>query len=307
MQAWTIDPGALGGLSLQETQEPAPQAHELLVQVEAFAPNPGDLAALSGQATGSIPGWDGSGTVIAPAADGTGPKAGDHVLFLGLAAQGWAQRRAVPVAMTAVAPPEASWEHLATLPVPATSALRALRKLASILGRRIMIVGAGSAVGRIAVQLAARAGAHVIAVARDEGQHQELRRLGADEVHSTLATVTTRVHGAIDLIGGQHLVDAYALLEAGSTVIALGHAAGADEHFPYGAFVSDTTTANRSITSFFLGSETDLSAEMAYLAADSSLDVGALDVRPWTRLAEWVAQGAPRTSGRPVFRVEHNK
>lgn len=305
MLAWTTDPGAPGGLTLGEVPEPAPQPHELLVQVEAFAPNPGDLAALDGAPAGSIPGWDGAGVVLEPAADGLGPQAGEGVLLLGLAAQGWAQRRAVTHASTAVAPAEASPEHLATLPVPATSALRAVRRLGSVLGRRVLIVGGTSAVGRFAVQLAARSGAQVIAVARDESRHAELLALGAAEVHASLAGVTRPVHGAIDMIGGQLLVDAYALLEKGGTVIALGHAAGAAEHFPYGAFVADPATSDRSITSFFLGTEPGLPAEMALLAADRALDAGPIDVQPWTELAAWVEGGAARLAGRAVFRVGH--
>ncbi|WP_156156689.1 zinc-binding dehydrogenase [Microbacterium azadirachtae] len=285
--------------------DPSPLPHELLVRVEAFAPNPGDLAALPGAPAGSIPGWDGAGVVLQAAADGAGPQVGDRVLFLGLGARGWAQHRAVPHATTAAAPSDAAWEHLATLPIPATSALRALRKLGSVLGRRILIVGATSAVGRIAVQLAAHSGAHVVAVARDESQHAELRRLGAHETHKALTSVTSRVHGAIDMIGGQHLVNAYALLEPGATVIALGHSSGADEHFPYGAFIADPTTSARSITSFFLGSETGLADEMAYLAADKDLQIGDVDTRAWTELATWIVQGAPRPSRRVVFRVDH--
>lgn len=119
----------------------------------------------------------------------------------------------------------------------------------------------------------------------------------------SLAGVTRPVHGAIDMIGGQHLVDASALLEQGATVIALGHAAGAAEHFPYGAFVADPATSDRSITSFFLGTEPGLPAEMALLAADRALDVGPIDVHPWTELAAWVEGGAARRSGRGVFRV----
>jgi hypothetical protein len=107
------------------------------------------------------------------------------------------------------------------------------------------------------------------------------------------------------MIGGVHLVDAYALLEPGGTVIALGHAAGADEHFPYGAFVADPTTADRSITSFFLGNEPDLASEMAYLAADRNLEIGEIDVKPWIELPTWIEAGAPRPSGRVVFRVDH--
>lgn len=307
MLAWTTTLGKPGGLTLSEVAEPSPLPHELLVRVEAFAPNPGDLAALPGAAAGSIPGWDGAGVVLEAAADGAGPQIGDRVLFLGLSARGWAQHRAVPHATTATAPPDAAWERLATLPVPATSALRALRKLGSILGRRVLIVGATSAVGRFAVQLAARSGAHVVAVARDQRQHADLGRLGAQETYTALSSVTSRVHGAIDMIGGQHLVDTYALLEPGATVIALGHSAGADEHFPYGAFIADPATSGRSITSLFLGSEPDLVDEMAYLAADEQLHSGDIETRAWTELATWVEQGGPRPSGRVVFRVDHTE
>ncbi|WP_210115448.1 zinc-binding dehydrogenase [Mycobacterium sp. DL99] len=304
--AWTTSRGPLGGLLLREVDEPAPLPDELVVRVEAFAPNPGDLVALTAAPPGSIPGWDGSGIVLQSAADGHGPSVGERVVFLGLAARGWAQRRAVPHAMTAVAPADAPWEQLATLPVPATSALRAVRRFGSLLGRRLLIVGATSAVGRFAVQLAVRSGAVVIAVARDRSQHTELRRLGAHETHTTLASVNAGVYGAIDMIGGQHLVQTYALLDRGGTVIALGHAAGADERFPFGAFVADPATSDRAITSFFLGSEPELAKEMAYLAADRELQFGELIVKPWTELAAWIAAGAPRPSGRTVFSVEHD-
>lgn len=307
MLAWTRAPEAEGGLSMRRVPDPTPLPHEVLVRVEAFAPNPGDLAMLQGSPPGSIPGWDGSGVVLEPAANGGGPGIGDTVLFLGLASRGWAQRRAVPLATTAVAARDVSFEHLSTLPVPATSALRAVRRLGSVLGRRILIVGATSAVGRIAVQLAARSGARVVAVARDESRHSELRRLGADETHADLSSVTQRVHGAVDMLGGEHLVQAYSLLEPGATVIALGHAAGDGEHFPFGAFIADPVTSDRSVTSFFLGSEPDLAAEMSILAADRGLDVGAMDVRPWSELAAWSHSGAPRMSGRVVFRVEHDE
>ena len=48
---------------------------------------------------------------------------------------------------------------------------------------------------------------------------------------------------------------------------------GEEEQFPYGAFIADPTTADRSITSFFLGTEPDLADEMAFLAADEQLEV----------------------------------
>ncbi|MBY8870539.1 zinc-binding dehydrogenase [Micromonospora sp. PLK6-60] len=305
MLAWTVEPDAPGRLTLRDVADPEPLPHETLVRVDAFAPNPGDVAALDTVPPGTIPGWDGSGIVLRAAADGHGPGEGERVLFLG-SGGGWAQVRAVP--HTTIATADDSPERLATLPVPATSALRAIRRFGSILGRRILVVGAGSAVGAVAVQLAARSGARVVAVARDPAQHRAIRAVGAHETHTSVAAAGARVHGVLDVVGGQPLVDAYQLLEAGGTVISLGHAAGVGEHFPYGAFIGDATMANRSITSFFLGTEPDLAAELGFLAAEARagrLDVGDVDPRSWTELPEWIASGTPRRSGRVVFRVDH--
>lgn len=107
------------------------------------------------------------------------------------------------------------------------------------------------------------------------------------------------------MIGGQHVVDTCAVLEPGATVVALGHSAGADEHFPYGAFIADPATSGCSITSFFLELEPDVADEMAYFAADEQLQSGDNETCAWAELATWVEQGGPRPSGRVVFRVDH--
>lgn len=95
MLAWTTTRGAPGGLTLSELAVPSPLPHELLVHVEAFAPNPGDLAALPRAPVGSIPGWDGAGIVLESAADGGGPQIRDpcplpraRCLRLGVAPRG---------------------------------------------------------------------------------------------------------------------------------------------------------------------------------------------------------------------------
>src|SRR6266581_4536703 len=51
------------------------------------------------------------------------------------------------------------------LPVAGLTALRALRHGAPLLGKRVLITGAAGGVGNLAVQLAARSGARVTAVA----------------------------------------------------------------------------------------------------------------------------------------------
>jgi NADPH:quinone reductase len=91
--------------------------------------------------------------------------------------------------------------------------LRALRRLGPVLGRRVLITGASGGVGRFAVQLAARAGAHVVAAVGRPERGAGLAELGAAEVVSGgLARVRDPVCGVIDNVGGQLLADAYALL-----------------------------------------------------------------------------------------------
>lgn len=255
---------------------------------------------------GFVPGWDGAGHVVRAAADGSGPELGSRVLFLGLSG-GWARLRAVPTSFVARAPEAARAERLAAVPVPVTSALRAVRRLGSLLGRRLLVVGANSAVGSAAVQIGVRSGADVIAVARNTGTHAWLRWLGASQTHTDVRDVPTRVHGTIDVVGGPQLVAAHRALESGGTVVALGHSAAQEERFPYGACLADGNVHDTVITSFFVGSEPGLDSEMAWCAGEvhaGRIATGPLDVRSWTGLQRWVADGAPRPHGRVVFRVD---
>lgn len=222
---------------------------------------------------------------------------------------GWARLRAVPTSFVARAPEAARAERLAAVPVPVpvTSALRAVRRLGSLLGRRLLVVGANSAVGSAAVQIGVRSGADVIAVARNTGTHAWLRWLGASQTRTDVRDVPTRVHGTIDVVGGPQLVAAHRALESGGTVVALGHSAAQEERFPYGACLADGNVHDTVITSFFVGSEPGLDSEMAWCAGEvhaGRIATGPLDVRSWTGLQRWVADGAPRPHGRVVFRVD---
>jgi NADPH:quinone reductase len=76
-------------------------------------------------------------------------------------------------------------EHAAALPIPATTALRALELLEITPGQRVVVMGATGGVGGYAVQMARSREAHVIATVR--GDVDEARRLGAEEVYDTNA------------------------------------------------------------------------------------------------------------------------
>ncbi|WP_343943529.1 zinc-binding dehydrogenase, partial [Pseudonocardia zijingensis] len=103
------------------------------------------------------------------------------------------------------------------------TALRAVRRLGPLLGRRVLVTGASGGVGRFAVQLAALAGAHVVAcAARTAG----LAEIGGREVVTDLGEVGEPVDGVIENVGGPLLGQAYGLLAEDGLALSVGQASG---------------------------------------------------------------------------------
>jgi NADPH:quinone reductase-like Zn-dependent oxidoreductase len=158
----------------------------------------------------------------------------------------------------------------------------------SLLGRRVLVTGASGGVGRFAVQLAHRAGAHVIGLVGSDARGAGLRQLGADEVVEDLATVRDPVFAVIENVGGPTLVAAYRLLEPGGSVVSVGGAAGEAASFP----PYSTVGPRRTLHSFTMRYEGGpIGVDLAYLVG--LLHAGALDPQVawrggWDRAAEAV-------------------
>jgi NADPH:quinone reductase len=224
MRALVYTPDADHGLALGEVREPDPGPSEALVRVAAMSLNFADVAFLHDrQAPGGVPGFDASGVVITPAADGSGPPAGTRVVTFGWSGA-WAEQRSVDTAEMTVVPDGVDLGVAAAIPVAGVTALRALRRLGSLVGRRVLITGASGGVGRFAVQLAARAGAHVVAVVGSPERGDGLSALGAAEVVVGVDSVSGPIYGALDNVGGRALAEVFALLEPGGSVQSVGMA-----------------------------------------------------------------------------------
>jgi NADPH:quinone reductase len=235
MRALVARPSAPHGLEPAELEAPAPAPGEALVEVRAISLNRGEVRRLPGRQEGTVPGWDVAGVVRAVAADGSGPPTGARVV--GLVAEGaWAELAAVRTDRLAELPEGVSFEDASTLPVAGLTSLRALAVAGDLLGRRVLITGASGGVGRFAVQLAHRAGAHVTAVAANPGRAEGLAELGADEVIHELTADGEGFDVILESVGGDSLAAALGRVAPAGIVIAFGNSSGEPTTFNVAGF-----------------------------------------------------------------------
>jgi NADPH:quinone reductase-like Zn-dependent oxidoreductase len=244
-----------------------PGPGQVLVENHAISLNYGELRNIGGSAPGDVPGWDSAGVVVRAAADGSGPPAGARVVTFGWGGA-WGRLRAAETAEVAVVPETVDLGAASALPVAAVTALRAVRDLGGIIGRRILITGASGGVGRFAVQLAARAGAYVIASVGRPERAEGLTGIGAREVVTGLHGVEAPLHGILDNVAGPQLARAFALLAPGATAEWIGTASGQ----PVPLETPHKMSQGR-LNAFFLGDQ--LGQDLAYLL--TLLDNGDLD------------------------------
>jgi NADPH:quinone reductase-like Zn-dependent oxidoreductase len=196
MQAAVID--RFGGPeSLQLRTLPVPEVgpDEVLIRVESAGVGAWDPFEREGgfaKMMGIEPrfpyvlGSDGAGTVAAVGERVERFKEGDRVYAMSLASPKggfYAEYAAVKAADASLIPGKLTTEQAGVMPVDAITALRGLDDALGLKrGESLMIFGASGGIGHLAVQLAQRMGARVLAVASGDDGVALVRRLGADAV-----------------------------------------------------------------------------------------------------------------------------
>ncbi|WP_328550366.1 zinc-binding dehydrogenase [Streptomyces sp. NBC_00366] len=259
VRALVVDPSAATAVRLAEVPDPVPGPGEVLVAVSHASLNYGDLNdARSGRIpVGAVLGSDAAGVVVQAAADGTGPAVGARVVALTSGA--FAERVAIEVGALAEVPMSLDLARAVALPVAGVAALRSLRAAGLGPDKRVLVTGASGGVGRFAVQLAARAGAHVIASVGSAARGEGLAEAGANEVLIGLDGLQRPVDVVIDSVGGPQLVAAWNLLSPGGSVQSVGWTSGEPAVFPPYATVGPA----KSLTSFVI--EGGVGADLAVL------------------------------------------
>jgi NADPH:quinone reductase-like Zn-dependent oxidoreductase len=205
------------------TGEPEPGPGEAVVSVEAYSVNRGETFRLEDPQRRWLPGKDIAGTVLLPAADGSGPAAGTRVVGHP-AARGWAERVAVPTRDLAVLPDRVDVGTAAALPLAGLTALRLLRATGSPAGRRLLLTGASGGVGHYVTELAAGVGAEVVAVCASQERGRRLLELGATEVVSDVEKAAGPFDLVLESVGGDSLPAALARLAPEGLLVWFGQA-----------------------------------------------------------------------------------
>jgi NADPH:quinone reductase-like Zn-dependent oxidoreductase len=195
-------------LRYEDAEQPVAGAGQVLIRVAGSAFNSADNGIRGGTlpfpvSLPHVPGYDVSGTIAAIGDGVAGLRVGDEVVgFLPMGADGSAAEYVVaPADIIVKAPSSIDLADAAALPSVALTAWQALFDLGGLQsGQRVLISGAGGAVGGYAIQLAKRAGASVIATASPRS-HDSVIAAGADQViDHTNSTVLESVTEQVDVL-----------------------------------------------------------------------------------------------------------
>ena len=220
-------------LRYEDVEQPVPGIGEVRLRVAASGFNPVDAGIRGGYLQGPfpvvlphIPGIEVAGTVDALGDGADQFQVGDEVIgFLSMVTGGAAAEYVVARAdILTAAPTSSPLADAAALPMVGLTAHQALFDHAALTaGQRVLINGAGGAVGGYAVQLAKHVGAYVIATASPRSK-ERARSAGADEVidyTTTEVTVAEPVDVLLNLarITPDDLVALVAMVRPGGVVV----------------------------------------------------------------------------------------
>jgi NADPH:quinone reductase-like Zn-dependent oxidoreductase len=234
--------GGVDQLVYEEVPGPVPGPGEALIRVQAVAVNPVDWKIRAGYLQQIFPmtfpailGTDVAGIILSSGGNGNGNgngfHAGDRVIACLDARQGGAYAELVvcPLNRLVAIPAGMDSSLAASLAVPGLTGTQLVEQgLAASSGKRILITGAIGAVGRIAVQMAARAKAEVFAGVRSsqaaEASKLPVRGVIALDDPAALKAAAGTFDGVGDTVGGPVGAATLALVSEGGRFVTIAGA-----------------------------------------------------------------------------------
>jgi NADPH:quinone reductase-like Zn-dependent oxidoreductase len=285
---------------------PKPQAGlgQVVVRVVAASYNPIDRKRASGAMRQIFPlqfphtpGIDFSGVIDSLGEGVQGLRVGDAVIGYSIAAGAYAEFVAVDANSVTAKPKSVNDVEAASLSLVAQTAIQMLDMAEIGKGKTVLIHGAGGAVGGVAVQVAHRRGAAVIATASARSAAR-VKEYGADKVidytREKFEDETGKVDAVLDLVGGDIQRRSYGVLKPGGVLIAAGEPPSQEEAAKYNVRASMVMT---QVTKASL-------EQVAKLIDAGEIKPFVGRVYPLSEAAQgWRDEAARRVDGKLVFTV----
>jgi NADPH:quinone reductase len=257
--------GAPDVFRYEDVPDPAFSSGDILVKVEAVSIEGGDtLNRLGGELTRvpHVVGYQCAGTVVGVGDQVRGFAEGDRVVTVGIDGS-HAELRAVPEAFAWRIPDGLGTDEAACIPVPFGTADDCLFEFGRLQRGETALIHAGAGgVGIAAIQMAKKAGAHVLATASSDDRLERLKELGLDDginyassdfvAEARRLTSGRGVDVVVDSVGGATLQGSIAVLAYRGRCVTVGDAGRSPaEHVD----ISGMRPNNQSLSGYFLGAE----------------------------------------------------
>jgi len=224
-------------LAIQNLPDPEPKPGNVVIAVKAFGINHAETHMRKGEwaEAAKVSGIECVGVVKAcPGGEfNAGQKVAAFMGGMGRTINGsYAEYTSVPVSNVVAIESELSWAELAAIPESYATAWTCLhRNLELKSGQMLVLRGATSALGQAALNIAAHAGANVIATTRNPDRAQKLTALGARRVELERPDLSRhiaekRIDAVLDLVGNSTILDSMAMVRRGGRVCLAGFLGG---------------------------------------------------------------------------------
>jgi NADPH:quinone reductase len=282
-------------LVLAELPDPAPKPGHVLIEVKAFGVNHAETHMRKGEWAEAAP-VTGIECVGRVKADPDGRfAAGEKVMALmggmGRSINGsYADLTSVPTSNVAAIKSDLGWEQLAAIPESYATAWACLHgNLALAGGQTLLVRGATSALGQAALNIAAHAGANVIATTRNRDRVAKLEALGAKYVLPEGPDLSRQVRdlypegldAALDLVGNSTILDSLAMLRRDGRLCLAGWLGGLAPIASFNPLAQMASRVHFSLfASFVFGTPAFPLAEIPLQTIADRVSAGAYKAKP---------------------------
>ena len=223
-------------LEVADIQKPSVGKGQVLIETYASCINPVDVAIREGHMAKVRPldfpftmGSDLSGVIVEVGEGVEDFKVSEKVYGSGIGLSGATGAFAEFVATNSISiakmPSKVDFNEAAAVVLTGVSAVQAMVEHFNLQpGQRILIHGAAGGIGTIAVQIAKKIGAYVIATATGEGV-EYVKNLGADEVidykKQAFDQILSNYDAVFDTVGGKTYTESFKILKRGGMIISM--------------------------------------------------------------------------------------